>query len=102
MLSAEREREIIMKAKSGKAKAKLLLILVCLAVAVIAVSVKGKCREVVGYIQDSGNTLWEMAERHCPNDMDIRDFISEIRKANGIEDSIVYKDCSYKIPVYEK
>lgn len=110
MLNAEREREVIMKAKSrinlkgnckGKGKAKLLLVLACLTVAVITVAAKGNHREIVGYTYDTGDTIWEMAERHCPNDMDIRDFISEIRKANGIEDSIVYKDCSYKIPVYE-
>lgn len=93
-----------LKAKKGKSKAKSLLVLVCfvIAVVVITVSAKGKPREVVGYIQDSGSTLWEMAERHCPNDMDIRDFIKEIKKANGMKDSVVYKGCSYKIPVYEK
>ena len=101
MLNAEREREFIMKAKSRKAKAKWLLVLVCLAIVVVTVSAKGKSREVVGYIRDSASTLWEMAERHCPNDMDIRDFISEIKKANGMEDSVVYKERSYKIPVYE-
>ena len=92
-----------MKAKSRKAKAKSLLVLVCLVVmtVVIVVSAKGKSREAVGYIQDSGSTLWEIAERHCPNDMDIREFISEIKKANGMEDSVIYEGCLYKIPVYE-
>ena len=89
-----------MKAKSRKAKVKWIFLLVCLAVVVITVSAKGN-REVIGYTYDSGNTLWEMAEKHCPEDMDIRDFISEIRNANGMENSVVYRDCLYKIPVYE-
>lgn len=99
-----------MKAKSkinikgnhkGKGKAKLLLILACLVVVIITVAAKGNHREAVGYIYDTGNTVWEMAERHCPDDMDIRDFTREIAKANEIDNSIVCKGCSYKIPVYE-
>lgn len=99
-----------MKAKSkinfkgnhkGKGKAKLLLVLVCLIAIAITVSAKGKHREIVGYIYDTDSTLWEMAERHCPDDMDVRDFISEIRKANELDGCIVYKDRLYKIPVFE-
>lgn len=100
MLNAEREREFIMKAKLRKANVKWILLLICLAVVVITVSAKGK-REIVGYTYDSGSTLWEMAERHCPNDMDIRDFISEIKNANEMESPIVYEGYLYKIPVYE-
>ena len=85
-----------------KREVKSLLILTCLVIAIITVVAKGNHREVVGYVYDTGNTIWEMAERHCPNDMDIRDFMSEIRNANEIEDYVVYKDCAYKIPVYEK
>ena len=90
-----------MKAKSRKAKAKLALTLVCLVAVVITVSAKGKHREVIGYTYDSGSTIWEIAERHCPDDMDIREFVSEIKKANGIENSIAYKGNPCKIPVYE-
>lgn len=110
MLKKERERGIIMKAKSkisvkgnykGKGKAKLLLILACIVVVIITVAAKGNHRGAVGYTYDTASTLWEMGEKHCPNDMDIRDFVSEIAKVNGIEDSVVYEDCLYKIPVYE-
>ena len=90
-----------MKAKSRKAKAKLVLALVCLVAVAITVSAKGKRCEVIGYIYDSGSTIWEIAERHCPDDMDVREFVSEIKEANGIDNSIAYKGTPCKIPVYE-
>ena len=109
MLNAEREREIIMKAKSriGKGKrkmrngAKMFFIFVAVLAVAIVVAAKGNHREVVGYVYDSGDTVWEMAKRHCPDGMDIQEFAREIEKVNGIKNSTVYKHWSYKIPVYE-
>ena len=93
-----------MKAKSRKGKWKLLLAVVCLIVAstVVTVYAKGNQREIVGYTYDTGSTVWEMAERNCPKGMDVRDFVQEIKKANGMTDSVVYEYQTYKIPVYEK
>ena len=96
-----------MKAKSrvgkakGKAKAKLLLILACLVVLAITVAAKGNEREIVGYTYDTGSTVWDMASRHCPDDMDIREFIYEIEKANDIKNSVVYEGSYYKIPIFQ-
>lgn len=105
MPNAEREREFIMKAKSRKRKVrreiKLLFMLVCMFVVAITTFAKGNQRKIVGYVYDSGETVWEMASRHCPEDMDIQEFAREIEKANGIENSIVHKNWIYKIPVYE-
>ena len=84
-----------------KAKAKLLLVLLCFIVVAITVVAKGNHRRVVGYVYDSGSTVWEMALRHCPYGMDTQEFAREIEKANGIENSVVYKNWTYKIPVYE-
>ena len=107
MLKAEREREIIMRAK-GKAKyskrngkGKLIIALVCMLVVAITVMAKGNSRKVAGYVYDSGSTVWEMASKHCPYGMDTQEFAREIEKANGIENSVVYKNWTYKIPVYE-
>ena len=102
------ERETNMRGKSrsnkrnGKAKGKLILTLSCIAIITFAVAAKGNKQEVVGYTYDSGSTVWEMAERNCPDGMDVRDVMMEIKKINGIEDGIVYKNKSYKIPVYDK
>ena len=105
MLKAE--RKIVMQAKMSKrnrkmkAKAKLLLALICVSVVAITVMAKGSQPKVVGYVYDSGSTVWEMAKRHCPKGMDMQDFVSEIEKANGIEDSVIHENWAYKIPVYE-
>lgn len=84
-------------------KGKSLFVLVCLILIVVAITVaaKGNRQEVVGYIYDTGDTLWDMAVEHCPEDMDVRDFIIEIEKANGIQNSIVHRNQMYKIPVYK-
>lgn len=67
------------------------------------ICVKGnQQREIKGYTYDCGSTVWEIAQRNCPDDMDIRDFVSEIEKANGIKNHIVYSGMTYKIPVYEE
>ena len=93
----------MMKAKrtNGKGKAKLLLMLACIIAVTVMVAAKGKQPSIVGYTYDSGSTVWEMAKKHCPDGMDIGHFVSEIVKANGIEDGIVYGNRAYKIPVYE-
>ena len=86
---------------SREAKVKLLLVLLCFIVVAITVVAKGDNRKVVGYVYDSGSTVWEMASRHCPYGMDMQEFAREIEKANGIENSTVYENWIYKIPVYE-
>lgn len=97
-----------MKAKSRiskkNRKAKVLFALVCLILmvtTVLVVTAKGNHKKIVGYTYDTGSTVWEMAERNCPKNMDVRDFAKEIQKANGMENSVVYEYCLYKIPVYE-
>lgn len=105
MLKAEREREFKMKAKlnkrNRKAKLRLFVMLICITAITITVVAKGNQPKIVGYIHDSGSTVWEMAQKHCPEDMDVRDFAREIERANGIKNSTVYEHCTYKIPVYE-
>ena len=95
MLNAE--REVVMKAK---AKFNLT---VCILVLVMAVILLAKITEprVVGYTYDTGNTVWEMASRCCPDGMDMQEVAREIERVNGIENSVVYDYMQYKVPVYE-
>lgn len=88
------------KTKRNLKRARALLILVSL-IAVLTAMSKANEPKLVGYTYDSGNTLWGMAEKYCPSEMDIRDFIREIEELNGVQNSIVYKNQTYKIPVYE-
>lgn len=92
-----------MKAKARKRKVRrevkaILCVVLVLASLLIA---KANEPEIVGYTYDTGSTVWEMASRHCPYGMDMQEFVREIEKANGIENSTVYKNWTYKIPVYE-
>lgn len=101
------KREVIMKEKiriskrNRKAKGKLFLAIFCIAIITITVAAKENQPKVVGYIYDTGSTVWEMAERHCPDNVDVRDFAKEIVKANGIENYVIHKYQAYKIPVYK-
>ena len=77
--------------------------MVCLIIAAttLVVSATKGNPKIIGYTYDKGNTVWELAEEHCPKGMDVRDMVQEIKKANGLEDSVVYSNREYKIPVYE-
>ena len=87
--------------RNQKARRRLFLVISCIAVITLSVAAKGNQPKVVGYIHDSGSTVWEMAKKHCPDNLDVRDVMREIEKANGIENSVVYEYQTYKIPIYE-
>ena len=89
------------KRTNGKGKRKLLLIVACIMAVTVMVAAKGNQPKVVGYTYASGNTVWEMAEKHCPEGMDVRYFAKEIAKINELENNVVYEHYAYKIPVYE-
>lgn len=72
-----------------------------LTLALLRVPNKGNQNLIVGYTYSTGSTVWELAEKCCPDGMDIRDVVSEIEKINGIENAVVYDYVSYQIPIYE-
>ena len=41
------------------------------------------------YTVKSGDTLWNIASEACPEDMDVREYIHEISKMNGIDDGSI-------------
>ena len=67
---------------------KKLLVLTLIAATLICVAC-GKheteydCNTIT-YTVSPGETLWEIAEKYCPEDMDIREYIYEIEKLNDI------------------
>lgn len=91
-----------------KIKAKTVIFIAIYIVTVIALTLlairvgkaNGNQTEIVGYIYDSGTTVWSMAERHCPDGMDVRSFAREIERVNNLQNSTVYAHEVYKIPVY--
>ena len=106
MLNAE--RKVVMKAKSkikiNKGKCiRAVVVLVFMVATIVTLNTKANTNysKPVGYVYDTGNTVWEMAEKYVPSEMDIRDFVKEIEKANDIQKSTVYNGIMYKIPVYK-
>lgn len=87
--------------RNGKAKSRLFVMLLSITAITFTVAAKGNQPKIVGYTYDTGSTLWDIAKEHCPDDMDVRDVIREIRKVNGIEGSVIYQNWLYKVPVYE-
>lgn len=41
------------------------------------------------YTVKSGDTLWNIASEACPDGMDVREYIHEISKMNGIDDGSI-------------
>ncbi|MGM9551953.1 MAG: LysM peptidoglycan-binding domain-containing protein [Clostridia bacterium] len=51
---------------------------------------------------DTGDTLWKIAEEHNPDYTgDIREITYQIKKANGMKDSVVYVGQVLEVPVME-
>lgn len=53
------------------------------------------------YCVESGDTLWDIAEDYCPENVDIRDYIDAVEERNGI-DSMLYAGQELIIFEYNK
>lgn len=78
---------------------KLILIIAILTVTLLLAGNKPK---VTAYGYDTCNTLWDLADKHCPNSMDKRDFIEEVKRLNNMHDYKVYSERLYQYPIYEE
>lgn len=77
-------------------------IVVIIAIIALAVLVSGHKPKVTAYEYDTCNTLWDLADRHCPNSMDKHDFIEEVKRLNNMNDYKVYPERLYQYPIYER
>lgn len=102
MMKAKLKREM-KKVKGKLSERKLALTIFAITILIIMLTsfVKGNAPKIIGYTYASGNTVWEMAEKHCPKGMDVRYFAGEIERVNELKNSVVYEHYVYKIPVYE-
>jgi len=50
------------------------------------------------FVVQKGDTLWSIASEYGPNDMDIREYINEIEKANPISNSFLAEGQELKLP----
>ena len=49
------------------------------------------------YVVCAGQTLWDIAEENKKDGQDIREYVYELRKLNGIDDCIIYPGQVIKI-----
>jgi nucleoid-associated protein YgaU len=42
------------------------------------------------YTVTAGDTLWEISSRYCPETVDNREWIEEVKTLNGMTDSTIY------------
>lgn len=57
--------------------------------------------EVFGTVHiQEGDTLWSVARQTLPRGRDIRDYILEIQRANGLEHAYIYPGQTLQVPLY--
>ena len=49
---------------------------------------------------DEGDTLWSVARQTLPRGRDIRDYILEIQRVNGLESAYIYQGQTLEVPLY--
>ena len=89
-----------MKKRRIMFKARFLVILAVLFFGYISLSAgcenESKTEKMI-YVVRSGDTLWEIAEEYCPNDMDMRKYIHNITEDNGLETLNIHPDMVLEI-----
>ena len=56
--------------------------------------------EAEAYEYHACSTLWELAERYCPEGMEKQRYIAEVMELNAMTDSTVYPKRLYMVPIY--
>lgn len=77
-------------------------IILVIAIITVAVLISGSKPKVTSYGYDTCVNLWDLAKRHCPEQVDKRDFIEAVVELNGIENYTVYEGREYQYPIYEE
>ena len=54
------------------------------------------------YVVIQGDTLWDIAKKYCPYNMDIREYIDNIKERNGIFDSTLHNGQVIELWTIEK
>lgn len=61
-----------------------LILLIAIAVNVVADCNKADLQKKI-YVVQPDDTLWEIADEYCPKNMDKREYIFNLKKANAID-----------------
>ena len=95
----------IMKRKRKKKRQAIIRIAIAIFILIVSLFLYGGVftkHTAVAFGYDTCNTLWDLADRHCPNSMDKRDFIEEVKRLNNMHDYKVYSEQLYQYPIYEE
>lgn len=80
----------------------LALLIFTLVVLLYGCSRKPQVKEVQEYTVTSGETLWGIAKRYCPDSMSLQEYIYNIRKLNNCADCLIYPNEVLQILIYEE
>lgn len=81
---------------------KILIITATVAVAVLLCGIARHKPTLVGYEYDTAETLWGLADKYCPENMDKRQYIAEVMELNCMPNEVVHPHMLYQVPIYEK
>ncbi len=96
-------KELRQEPRRNKRKPKLMK---CGFIILFAIILSGMCymnnhHSIACYEYDRCTSLWDLAVRHCPETVDKRNFIREVKELNRLNDSTVYEGRLYQYPVYK-
>lgn len=57
--------------------------------------------DYIEYSVQQGDTLWSIAKRYSPDDLDIREYIYYIEKFNSLENTVIKRNQILKLPIIE-
>ena len=78
-----------------------ILLIVVVVIAIRLSNKEEKGYELTNYIVRTGDTLWSIAEKYAPDDMDIREYIYFMEEDNSIENKSIYPEMELKIRRYK-
>ena len=78
-----------------------ILLIVVVVIAIRLSNKEEKGYELTNYIVRTGDTLWSIAEKYAPDDMDIREYIYFIEEDNSIENKSIYPEMELKVRRYK-
>lgn len=77
----------------------VLKLLTIAAIIWLVILLSGGKPKIIGYEYMTGTSLWDLS-RNCPETVDKRDCIAEIIALNAMQESTVYENRLYLVPIY--
>ena len=81
----------------------ILVGLLIAGLAILIVAVQPTMKQVewteATYTVKSGDTLWEIADKYCPDIVDKREWIAEVRNLNSLHNSTIHPGQQIKVLV---